>query len=106
MSKIHDAIKSRNMNDLIDAIEAGEDVNALNQWDNTPVEAALHVEVGNDSVIRNIEMIRILLTHPISRKKIDTKGLLPYAMIGDNLEVFNTIYCFGGDIHFRCSISS
>ncbi len=85
----------------MDSIEAGEDVNALNEWNNNPIAAASNVQIGEYAYIRNIEMIRILLTHPMSRKKIDVKGLLWCSMESDSLDIFNLIYCFGGDIHIK-----
>jgi hypothetical protein len=103
MGKIHELIKSRDVNGLLDLIEAGEYVNELNEWNQSPVRIAALTYVEDYIAIRNPEIIRILLTHPLTRKTIDVKSLIWSGMENDDVDMFNLFYFFGGDIHFKRS---
>lgn len=118
MGKIHEAIRSRNINLLIDSIESGEDVNGrCEEWGQRPIDLAIYAKIdsegeGSSPYLTNIEAVRILLTHPMSRNSINlnSPGKLGYSHLEngstlmfvvastDNVELLNLCYCLGGKI--------
>ncbi len=113
MSKIHEAIRSRNMNLLIQAIESGEELIFDDKdWGmkRHALDECIYAKLDNGAYFTNVEAARILLSHPLTRDKIDLNREESAAMYcsamfcaakSDNVELLNLFYSFGGNIDVK-----
>lgn len=130
MGKMHDAVKNRDLNLLLECIEAGDDIHQklegeMHPFNKSPFMMALYNNVFSGkkedaeyfknencsyyefytNEFTNVEAMRIFLTHPMTRGKVELnkKDYHGRTLIFKclNVEILNLLYSFGAAVNVK-----